>query len=82
MTETTPIAVRVRKLCAEQLGRTYDQCEPNAHMVNDLGADSLDAVEIVLSAEDDFDIEISDGEAEAIKTVGDIIALVERLSAG
>lgn len=66
------IEQRVIKIIAEQLGAA----ELESHIVNDLGADSLDEVELVMAIEDEFDIEISDSDAEAAKTVQDVINYV------
>ena len=60
---------RVKKIIVEQLGVKQEEVLNNASFVNDLGADSLDTVELVMALEEEFDIEISDEEAEKIKTV-------------
>jgi acyl carrier protein len=72
---------RVRGLMAEQLGVEPAEMRPDANILEDLGADSLDVVELVMALEEAFDIEIGDEDAEAIRTVGDVEAYVlKRLS--
>jgi acyl carrier protein len=72
----TPEA-RVKKILLDQLHVNLEQLQPEADLAHDLGADSLDAVDIVMEIEEVFDIAISQEEEENIQTVGDIIALVE-----
>ena len=67
------IAERVKHIAAEQLGVEEDQVTPEASFMADLGADSLDTVELVMALEEEFDIEISDEDAEKIQTVQDAI---------
>ena len=71
---------RVKEIVAEQLGVEIDQVTPDASFIDDLGADSLDTVELVMALEEEFDTEIPDEEAEKIKTVGDIISYIEKNS--
>jgi acyl carrier protein len=61
---------RIKKIIAEQLGVEEDEVVPEASFVDDLGADSLDTVELVMAFEEAFDIEIPDEDAEKILTVG------------
>jgi acyl carrier protein len=71
---------RVTDLIVEQLGVSRDEVVSQASFVDDLGADSLDIVELVMSLEESFDIEIVDEDAEKIQTIGDAVAyLKERL---
>jgi acyl carrier protein len=67
------IADRVKQIIVEQLGVDAAEVTPNAHFVNDLGADSLDTVELVMALEEEFDTEIPDEQAEKIQTVGQAI---------
>jgi acyl carrier protein len=67
------IAERVKQIVAEQLGVDEDQVTPEASFMDDLGADSLDTVELVMALEEEFDIEISDEDAEKIQTVQDAV---------
>ena len=63
---------RIRTLVAEQLGVDVAEIKSNASILDDLGADSLDVVELVMALEDEFDIEVPDDAAESIRTVGDV----------
>jgi acyl carrier protein len=64
---------RVREIIMEQLGVEADEVKPEASFIEDLGADSLDTVELVMALEEEFDMEIPDEEAEKIDTVGKAI---------
>ena len=70
------LSERIRDLVAEQLGVDTSELSPDANILEDLGADSLDVVEMVMAIEEAFDIEISDDAAEAMRTVGDVEAYV------
>ena len=73
---------RVKEIICEQLGVSEDQVTPQASFIEDLGADSLDIVELVMAMEEEFDIEIPDEDAERIQTIGDATAyLKEKLGA-
>ena len=73
---------RVSKIIVEQLGISTEEVVPEASFIDDLGADSLDIVELVMAMEEAFDIEIPDDDAEKIQTIGDAFAYVkERLEA-
>ena len=74
-----PMAIedRVKKIIAEQLGVDEDEVVPEASFVEDLGADSLDTVELVMALEEGFGLEIPDEEAEKITTVKDAIKYIE-----
>lgn len=74
-------APRVRKLIAEHLGIPTARLVPQARIIEDLGADSLDLVEIVMALEEEFGIAIADDDAVALKSVGDAIAYVDRTRA-
>jgi acyl carrier protein len=67
------IAKRVKEIVAEQLGVEESQVVPEASFMDDLGADSLDTVELVMALEEEFDIEIPDEDAEKIQSVQDAI---------
>ncbi|HAM42924.1 MULTISPECIES: acyl carrier protein [Candidatus Avelusimicrobium] len=69
---------RVKNIIVEQLGVEADQVKPEAQFVNDLGADSLDTVELIMALEEEFDIEIPDEKAEKIKTVGEAIDYIQQ----
>jgi acyl carrier protein len=64
---------KVKEIIVEQLGVNADQVTPAASFQNDLGADSLDTVELVMQFEEEFGAEIPDEDAERLKTVGDVI---------
>ena len=73
---------RVSALIVEQLGVSKVEVVPGASFIDDLGADSLDIVELVMSLEEEFDLEIPDEDAEQIQTIGDAISyLKERVEA-
>ena len=74
------IAERVKKIVIEHLGVEEDKVIDSASFVDDLGADSLDTVELVMAFEEEFGSEISDSEAEKILTVGDAIKFIESKS--
>ena len=69
---------RVIDIVAEQLGVDKEKVSPDTSFVNDLGADSLDTVELVMELEEEFDINIPDEEAEKIQTVGQAIEFIEK----
>ncbi len=68
---------RIKEIIVEQLGVNADEVTPEASFIDDLGADSLDTVELVMALEEEFDIEIPDEDAEKITTVGEAIKYVE-----
>lgn len=70
------IAKRVKEIVAEQLGVEESQVVPEASFMDDLGADSLDTVELVMALEEEFDLEIPDEDAEKIQTVNDAIEYI------
>lgn len=72
------VAERVKNLVVEQLGVNAEQVTPEATFVDDLGADSLDTVELVMAFEEEFDMEIPDEEAEKIVSVGKAIEYIEK----
>ncbi|CBG39808.1 acyl carrier protein [Helicobacter mustelae] len=67
----------VKEVVVEQLSVDANQVKPEAEFVKDLGADSLDVVELVMALEEKFGIEIPDEEAEKISTVGDVVSYIE-----
>ncbi len=67
---------KVKQIIVEQLGVDETEVTPNASFVDDLGADSLDTVELVMAFEEAFDIEISDEDAEKIRSVQDAVAYI------
>ena len=71
-----PVEERVKEIIVEQLGVEEDEVLPAAKFIEDLGADSLDTVELVMAFEEEFDLEIPDEDAEKIATVGDAISYI------
>jgi acyl carrier protein len=71
------IEERVIKIVCDQMGTTPDKVTRETSFINDLGADSLDTVELVMEFEDEFDISIPDEDAEKIQTVGNAIEYIE-----
>ncbi len=68
---------KVKEIVAEQLGKDVNDITTNASFIDDLGADSLDIVELVMKMEEEFGIEIPDEEAEKIKTVNDVVEYIK-----
>ena len=71
------IEQKVKDIIVEQLGVNPDQVTPDAKFIEDLGADSLDTVELVMALEEEFGQEIPDEEAEKLQSVGDVIKYIE-----
>ncbi len=72
------IEERVKRILIEQLGVKEEGVVPKADIVDDLGADSLDTVELVMALEEEFGFEIPDEDAERMRTVGDIVSYLEK----
>ncbi len=70
----------VKEVVVEQLNCNADEVKEESKFVEDLGADSLDVVELVMALEEKFDIEIPDADAEAIATVGDALKYIEKVN--
>lgn len=70
---------KVKSIIVKQLGVDESEVTPEAHFIDDLGADSLDTVELVMALEEEFGIEISDEDAEKIQTVGDVTKFIDNL---
>jgi acyl carrier protein len=70
---------KIKKIVAEKLSVDLDEVVPDASFVDDLGADSLDLVELIMSMEEEFDIEISDEQAEKLVTVKDVLDYVKKI---
>ncbi|MCH5322047.1 MAG: acyl carrier protein [Helicobacter sp.] len=71
----------VKAVVVEQLNVNAGEVKPESKFVDDLGADSLDVVELVMALEEKFEIEIPDEDAEKIVTVGDVVSYIEKLKA-
>jgi acyl carrier protein len=71
------VLVKVKEIVAEQLGVAASELTPTSDFTEDLGADSLDAVELVMAFEDAFSIEISDETAAQLRTVGDVASYID-----
>jgi acyl carrier protein len=68
---------KVKNIIVEQLGVDNETVTPEASFIDDLGADSLDIVELVMTMEEEFDLEIPDEDAEKIKTVNDVVSYIK-----
>jgi acyl carrier protein len=80
-TTMSDVAERVKKIVVEHLGVDADKVVDGANFMEDLGADSLDTVELVMAFEEEFGVEIPDDAAETIVTVGDAIKFLDKASA-
>ena len=78
---TKDVSGKIRKMVADHLGIEESKVTEEANFIDDLGADSLDTVELVMAFEEEFGSEISDSDAEKILTVGDAIKFIENKSA-
>lgn len=75
------IEEKVKNIIVEQLGVSADQVKPEAKFIEDLGADSLDTVELVMAFEEEFDITVPDEDAEKLMSVGDVFSYIEQQAA-
>ena len=73
------IEEKVRSIIVDQLGVESDKVTADAKFIEDLGADSLDTVELVMAFEENFDIEVPDQEAEKLQSVADVVAYIEKV---
>ena len=71
------IEEKVKDIIVQQLSVNAEQVTPNASFVEDLGADSLDTVELVMAFEEEFSVEVPDEDAEKLQTVGDVVKYIE-----
>ena len=71
---------KVKDIIVEQLGVNPEQVTPSASFIEDLGADSLDTVELVMAFEEEFGVEVPDEDAEKLQTVGDVVKYIEERS--
>jgi acyl carrier protein len=71
------ILEKIKEIIAEELGIEADEVKAESDLTDDLGADSLDAIELIMAIEEEFDVDIPDGEATKIKSVQDIISYLE-----
>src|SRR5207302_8657643 len=78
MEESMSVEERVKSIIVEQLGVDADEVTPDASFVEDLGADSLDQVELIMAFEEEFGVEISDDEAEKIRRVKDAVDYIDK----
>lgn len=80
-TDMSDIAERVKKIVIDHLGVDADKVSESASFIDDLGADSLDTVELVMAFEEEFGVEIPDDAADSILTVGDAVKFIEKAQA-
>lgn len=78
MPKLAEVESKVKKIVAEQMGVSEDEITPETSFVNDLNADSLDTVEMVMELEEEFELNIPDEEAEKIQTVGHAIDYIKK----
>ena len=71
---------RVKKITVEHLGVDAEKVTPDANFIDDLGADSLDFVELIMAIEEEFQIEIPDAEAEKIETIAQAVAYIDQVA--
>jgi len=71
---------RVKKIVSDQLGKDVEDIQSDSSFVDDLGADSLDTVELVMALEEEFDLEIADEDAEKISTVNEAVSYINDIS--
>ncbi len=77
MATSEEVIERVKGIIVEQLGVTLEDVTPEASFIEDLGADSLDIVELIMALEEEYEIEIPDEDAEKIQTVQDVISYIQ-----
>ena len=75
--DTMSVNVKLKELICEQLGVDEDRIKTEASFIDDLGADSLDIVELIMTMEEKFGLEIPDDEAEKLRTVGDVVTYLK-----
>ena len=75
------VSDKVKSIIVEQLGVDEEEVTPDASFVDDLGADSLDTVELVMAFEEEFSVEVPDEDAEKLQTVGDVVKYIEEKTA-
>jgi acyl carrier protein len=72
------IEPRIKEIVAENLGMDESEIKPESKFIEDLGADSLDLLELVMVLEEEYNLEIADSDAEKMLTVGDVVAYIQR----
>lgn len=80
-TQMALVEEKIKSIIAEQLGVKPEEVTPQASFIDDLGADSLDTVELIMALEEEFNVEIPDEDAEKMTTVGDAIKYIESKTA-
>ena len=73
---------RILEIIAEQVNRSVDELEPSMEFIDDLNMDSIELVELIMSVEDEFDIEIDEDRLEKVRSIGDVLDLLEEFDLG
>lgn len=81
MASAEEVEGRIKSIIVEQLGVSIEEVIPNASFIEDLGADSLDIVELIMALEEEYDMEIPDEDAEKIQAVNDVIKYIQERQA-
>lgn len=73
---------RILEIIAEQVNRSADELDPSMEFIDDLNMDSIELVELIMSVEDEFDIEIDEDRLEKVRSIGDVLDLLEEFDLG
>jgi acyl carrier protein len=78
--EQTEVEQKLRRLVSEEMGLSEEEIKTESKLVEDLGADSLDIVELIMTAEEEFEIELPDEKLSDVKTFGEVVAIIAALA--